>query len=226
MTPEDDRARPPARPGRLLGLAGALLACVALTETAKFSPARLRAGALPPAPPNAAGWGWVALDVAVDSGGRPQGIERLHGAAPFAELVERAVAGWSFEPARDGEDAVDGHVLVVAAYRPPVLLNDAAAAAPAVAAGPTTPAPTVMTPPLYPPHVLGDAVVIVEVLVGPDGAIQERRVVQSGGGFDQAALDAAARWRFRPAHRAGAPVASYAYLAFGFRQPVVAAIRK
>lgn len=206
--------------------AAALLVVGAWLGAAEFTPARLAGGSLPPAPPTAVGWGWVAFAVEVDTGGRPHRIERLAGTPPFADLVEQALARWSFEPARDGDDAVDGHVLVVAAYRPPVLVNDATATPPSFAAPPGTPAPVALTPPVYPPQAVGDGVVIVELLVGAGGAVEDRRIVQSGGGFDQAALDAAKAWRFRPARRAGSPVPSYVYLAFGFRQPVVAPVKK
>jgi TonB family protein len=220
----DTAARGGARRGAgfaTMGLGGLVLAASVLAGAGEFTPARLRAGAVPAAPPNVTTWGWVALDVSVDTAGRPQQITRLYGAAPFAELVEQAVAAWSFDPAREDRDAVDSHVLVVVVYRPPVLLNDATAVPPTVAASRAVPAPLVITPPLYPPQVLGDAVVLLEVTVGPDGLPRERRVVQSGGGFDAAALDAAAAWRFRPAERAGVPVPAAVYLAFAFRQPVV-----
>ncbi len=46
-------------------------------------------------------------------------------------------------------------------------------------------------------------------------------VVRSRSGFDIAAVNAARRWRFRPATRDGQPVRSVAYLVFGFREPVV-----
>lgn len=206
--------------------APSLALALALVAAAEFAPARLLSGGLPPAPPNVTTWGWVALDVTVDAAGRPQRIDPVLGTAPFAEPVERAVAGWSFEPARDSETPVDSHVLVVVAYRAPVLLNDATATPPTVATGPATPAPVAITPPVYPPQALGDALVLVELLVDPEGAVSARRVVRSGGGFDGAALDAAARWRFRPARRAGAPVASYVYLGFGFRQPIVGSVKK
>jgi TonB family protein len=63
-------------------------------------------------------------------------------------------------------------------------------------------------------------VVIVELAIDESGAVKGARVVRSGGGFDSAAVDAARQWQFRPAQRAGTPVPSYAYIVFGFRQPV------
>jgi TonB family protein len=77
-----------------------------------------------------------------------------------------------------------------------------------------------MMPAPYPPNALGDGVSVIEVRVGSTGATGDVRVVQSGGGFDGAALDTAKRWRFRAAQRDGSPVVSFVYLVFGFRQPV------
>jgi TonB family protein len=85
---------------------------------------------------------------------------------------------------------------------------------------PDVPVPTTMVPPVYPPRALGNGVVIVELAVDASGAVKNTRVVRSAGGFDGAALDAARKWQFRPAQRAGAAVPSYAYIVFGFRQPI------
>jgi TonB family protein len=69
-------------------------------------------------------------------------------------------------------------------------------------------------------------VVLVEALVGVDGRIRQSQVVTEASGFDRAALDATARWSFRPARRNGRAVEAYAYLLFGFRQPTSAGPRK
>ena len=50
--------------------------------------------------------------------------------------------------------------------------------------------------------------------------MQNARVMGPGGGFAEAALQAARRWTFRPAQRAGAAVRARPYLYFSFRQPL------
>jgi TonB family protein len=54
--------------------------------------------------------------------------------------------------------------------------------------------------------------------VSAAGAVTETRVVSPAAPFDQAALDAARQWRFRGAAVNGAD--TYAYLIFGFPQPI------
>lgn len=50
--------------------------------------------------------------------------------------------------------------------------------------------------------------VVVEITVDRNGHVRNPRVVQASpaGVFDQAAMDAIQRWRFKPARREGAPV--------------------
>ena len=50
-------------------------------------------------------------------------------------------------------------------------------------------------------------VVIVEVTIGPDGAVKDAKILRSIPLLDQAALDAIRRWRYEPTHLNGAPVA-------------------
>jgi protein TonB len=67
---------------------------------------------------------------------------------------------------------------------------------------------------------VADGVVLVEVLVGPDGRVRAASVTSGSPGFDDVALTAARGWSFRPARRNGRPVAAFAYLVFGFRRPL------
>lgn len=68
------------------------------------------------------------------------------------------------------------------------------------------------TPPRYPNRALDDRIsgsVVVQFVVDPRGRTKEIKVVQSTpqGVFDHAAMDAIARWRYRPARYDGRPVA-------------------
>jgi TonB family protein len=64
----------------------------------------------------------------------------------------------------------------------------------------TTPPKAISSPaPQYPPHQKGRATVMVSTLVGEDGIPKDLQVVRSAGhDFDQAALNAARQWRFKP----------------------------
>jgi TonB family protein len=49
-------------------------------------------------------------------------------------------------------------------------------------------------------------VVILEIVIGPDGAVREAKVLRSIPLLDQAALDAARKWRYEPTLLNGVPV--------------------
>lgn len=187
---------------------------------AEFTPARLVSGGVPMPPPNTVGWGWVFWDLTVDATGHITGYAPFYSTRPFHEVLWKALVGWSFEPAHDGRQPVESHVLVAACYRPAALSTGPDSQPPSVTARPNVPTPITMVPPAYPPTALGDGVVMVELRVDATGRAAYERIVQSAGAFDRPALDAARRWRFRPAERAGVAVPAFVYLVFGFRQPV------
>lgn len=190
----------------------AMLLALALAGPAPEVP-RLESGALPGVPQATVGGGLVLLDVRVDQNGSAGSVRTLLGTPPFTGPLRDAVSGWRFE---SGDRAA--HVLVAALYRPPALLYAGEAVSPAPPPG--TPAeipfPTRAVPPPYPPQAQGDAMVLVEARVGEGGAVSEASIVRSAPGFDEAALEAARQWSFRPA---SGP--AFVYLVFGFRAPVV-----
>ncbi len=201
-----------------------VLLIAAAAAAFEFAPARRLSGVAPTLPPpTVVGWLEETVDVAVDAGGAVRGVVLLHGTASSPTLLGPAVATWRFSPAIVENQPVLSRVLVAALIRPPQL-NDGPAlgAQPAdVAAAPDdVPYPTAVHRPRYPPLALGNAMVLVEVLGGVDGRVRDVSVVQGAAGFNDEALDTARAWVFRPAHRNGELVAAYAYLAFGFRQPV------
>jgi TonB family protein len=189
-----------------------------------FEPALFRSGEAPELPARAAGGGHVALEVTVGADGQVSGVNVLRGAAPFTDQLRTSVARWRFEPGRENGRALEATVLVAAWFRSAALLESAGPLEfpPSTArASEAIPVPTVVGVPAYPAIALGDGVVVVEVAVGTEGEVRSARVVLSAAGFDAAAMDAARRWRFRPASRADdQPVPSVAYLVFGFRSPV------
>ena len=190
------------------------LAVTAALLAAPAAPPRFRAGTLPPLPDAAVGAGEVLLEVSVDANGSVIATRVLRDAPPYTEPLRTAVASWAFVPARDAAGrAVPSLILVGASYRPATLVGPALGAAPkdvaAAASGLMFPASTAPAP--YPPLARGDGQVLVEIDVAPDGTATAR-VARSGPGFDDAALQAARSWRFRPSAGGGR-----AYVIFAFR---------
>jgi TonB family protein len=141
---------------------------------------------------------------------------------PFTELLRHAVTGWRFQPSRQDGRAQAWPVLVAGIFRPPTLVGPAAGTPPRDTATPSSHIPIPLEPivPPYPPSAVGDAVVLVEVGVGEDGTVAERRVVEGRAPFVDPALDAVRNWRFRPARREGHAVTAFAYVVFSFRGPI------
>ena len=191
-----------------------------------YVPARLLSGSLPLTPsPNVVGRIEETLQALVGVTGGVAEMTTLRASPLPNDLLTPAVAGWRFQPAMDRGGVVPSRVLVAAIFRPPQLDNSPTLGNPPVdlaAPSDEIPWPTVTQTPVYPPVATGEGVVLVEVLVGIDGLGRQPRIATGSGGFDQAALDAAARWSFRPARFNGRAVEAYAYLLFGFRRPVVA----
>jgi TonB family protein len=213
-----------------------VLALVLLqTGGTSFTPARLVEATAPAQPPNAPGGGEVVLGVTVSEAGRVSAIRTLRAAPPFTELVVQAIEQWRFTSATvsasgDAPRAIASDVLVAALFRPPALYDlpgdtpaEGVGAVPAASSA--MPYPTRLVSPAYPPKAVFDGVVVVEVSVTAQGDVSDASVLGGGSGFAGAALAAARQWRFRPAIRDGRQIDSYAYLIFGFRQPVTVSPR-
>jgi TonB family protein len=61
--------------------------------------------------------------------------------------------------------------------------------------------------------------VVLQVLIGRDGRVHKVRVEQGVTGLNNAAVDAAERWIFKPAMRSGSPVDAVYEIDFEFRSP-------
>jgi len=188
-----------------------------------FQPARLAEGSLSMAVPPLRGQCQAAFDVGVDSAGSVTGVRCLCGSAPLAGALEKAIAGWAFEPATEDGVRKASRVLVGGLLRPPVLFNVGPCGPPdaTIMAPPALPVPIVVSPPVYPLRALGGAAVIVEVDIAPSGHVSAARAFGDRTAFDDAAERAAEGWRFLPARRQGRPVPTVAYLVFVFQEPVV-----
>jgi len=209
-----------------------VLALSWLVSVESFEPARLRSGEAFIQPPMTAGGGEVLLELEVAASGEVTGVTTLRTTPPFGDLLRQAASGWRFEPAREVQEdpdapiAVDSKVLVAGFFRPPTLYNaPARGEVPKDVAPPSAevPFPTTMFAPLYPPtaYLHMSQTVVIELEVGAEGKVASSKVIRKAEGLNAAAEDAAREWRFRAARRNGKAVRSFAYIVFGFREPVV-----
>ena len=84
-------------------------------------------------------------------------------------------------------------------------------------------APTLVqaTRPVYPPLAFErgiEMVTVLSVLVDSSGQVRRVKVTRSVPELDGAAVDCVRRWRFRPAQKAGRPVAAIAITPVAFRR--------
>jgi TonB family protein len=194
----------------------------ALQTGSGFEPPRVASAALGPVPYEARAAGLVVLEADVDEHGVVSSVETIKDLEPFGPGLRKSVSAWTFEPARKDGVAVAQPVLVVGAFRPAMVMFAAPSAPPQPPsdAPHRIPYPTYIGIPPYPPNMIGAAAVLVETEIGADGAVSSARAVGQASAFDDASVEAAKRWQFRPAQHDGQPVASRAYLLFVYRQPV------
>src|SRR5262249_27926988 len=157
-----------------------------------------------------------------DAAGRVDKFTLVRGVRPAGALLGGVVPNWRFTAATDDDAPVRTHVLIAMAMRPPQLYDEPSLGEPArelAAPSAEMPYPTATRRPRYPPRAIGDAIAVVEVLVGANGRVSRSTVLQGTGVFAEEGVTTAEAWTFRPAVKAGRPVDAYAYLIFGFRQP-------
>ncbi|HSO35182.1 MAG TPA: energy transducer TonB [Labilithrix sp.] len=99
----------------------------------------------------------------------------------------------------------------------------APAPAPAPAVVPPVVPPKLLSDPiaLYPEDGAGEATVILTLTVAADGSVQSAVPAETNEPFSSRAITTALAWRFEPATRGGAPVASRIKVEIVFRPPVV-----
>ena len=196
---------------------------LALALLTTFEPARLESYAVDPVPWGTIAAGVVIFDVAVEADGVVGDVRVLQDVPPFTDLIRRKLPEWHFQPALEDGNPVDNRVLVVGVFRPAMLLFPAPSQPilPTPDPDSTIPFPTGLAIAPYPPNAIGDGEVMVEVSLDAEGKVQGARMVGGTAAFQEAALDAARKWTFRPASRKGKSVPARAYLYFSFRQPVV-----
>jgi TonB family protein len=205
-------------------LSGAVSAAfVAAAVQDRFVPAaRYRDGDVPQIPLQAVGGGEVLLELAVGGSGNVTAVRPLQTTSLFTEAMTDVVSGWQFVPAEDEGKPVDSKVLVAGLFRPPSINTPTLGEVPkdVAAPSPETAFPTLTVMPPYPPLALDSGVALVEVQVDPTGEVTDAQIVRSAPPFDPIALDSARQWKFRAARVKGVAASTYAYIVFGFRQPV------
>jgi TonB family protein len=187
-----------------------------------YTPARFLSGKSPEQPPLAAEGGVTVLEVHVAPSGIVTDAVVLDEASPYTETIRQVTTLWRFRPAEEDGAAIASRVLVVGVFRPPVLMGTALAEPTSVRL-PSEAVPYPMGPmpvPEYPPNALFEGVAMVEVEIDDAGDVVVAKMLSPERGFDETALDAARRFRFRPARHEGRPVPSFALIFFGFRQPL------
>jgi TonB family protein len=216
-----------------LVVAVTLSATLGLTLSAqqRYTPARFEGGAPPGLAPMAVGGGQAIVELSVGASGRIDKVRTVRSTPPFTQLLLDTLVGWRFSPAteippgKDGKPDVPRHVaskvIVAAVYRAPVVQGPTQGEPPVNVATPSADVafPSSMPEPLYPATAQFGGVVMIEARVNASGAVTNARVLSSAPPFDRPALAAASQWRFRPP-RIGGSTESYAYLIFGFPQPV------
>ena len=233
--PRADNAKHPIGVLALLLITAAHLT---LTAAPAFHPAKYQGGALPPLPqPMIVGGGEVMLELDVTSTGVVRGARVLRTTPPYGDALVAAAKAWRFTPAEMEKEpppaspteskwkTVDSTVLLVSIIRAPTYYSGATlgdSPKNVGAAGEGTPFPTTTAPANYPPLARQAGLVFIETTINVDGRPTGSRVLQSAPPFDKAALDALGAWRFRAARVAGSTTPVFAYVAFGFREPVAA----
>jgi TonB family protein len=174
-----------------------------------------------------------ARSIAAGRGGRAATPEPV--APPseaFAKAAIEAVRQWQYDPPANGPIAFDVTFAFMSGAEPRMLAHGA----PALFNAPTSPIPPVPPPPpppgwatgavrvggnihmpmktkhvapVYPPLAQSagvQGVVILEVIISPDGKVQDSRVLRSLPLLDQAAVDSVDQWEFTPTLLNGSPV--------------------
>jgi TonB family protein len=140
---------------------------------------------------------------------------------PFTEALTKVVRLWEFEPASFDGEPRESRISVVGVFRAPTLLGGAPPAPRRTASpSPSIAYPTSTVTPAYPPQALESGVVMMEAEVDENGAVADVQILGVGEGFAAVAVEAARKFRFRPATSDGRPVRSHAILVFGFPQPI------
>jgi len=172
--------------------------------------------------------GLFVLDVGISEAGKIQQIEALRNPGSMVEAAKVSLRGWKFHPAyEDGKPAASR--LTVAFLQPPTIYIGIRAVPPkdfVPVIPPDQPGSEFVPVGIlsfdysdYPVNSVAWGSVVLQVTVGSVGDVKDVSVLHPMAGFNDFALHALKRWRFRAATFQGNPVTSKAAVAFIFQTP-------
>jgi TonB family protein len=172
--------------------------------------------------------GLFVLDVGISEAGEIQQIEALRNPGSMVEAAKRSLRSWKFQPASENGKPIASR-LTVAFLQPPTVY---------IGVRPVPPKDFVpVIPPDqsgsefvpvgilsfdysdYPVNSVAWGSVVLRVTVGSAGDVKNVSLLHSMPGFNDFALHALKRWRFRAATFQGKPVTSDTVVAFIFQTP-------
>jgi hypothetical protein len=200
-TPDQDAARNPYRPARVLSAAD--------VQFPFQTPAD----------------GVVIFKVSLDSGAQIRKTTVLQDVPPFTAAAEQSLRDWKFAPASQDRRPEDSEMLVAFVFRHAVYIASEPPFTPIFPAKEAGEARRGFIPAGilsmayagYPANTIAMGAVVVQANVRPDGSAGNVSVVRDlEGGFAPLAIKAAKHWRFQAALRDGRPVPSRVAIAFVF----------
>ena len=179
----------------------------------------LRYAVAPAAPASTPFAGVVVLIAQPGADGDVQNLSVLAGPQPFLDASVAAVKKWKWTSVTGERNSP---VSVTLFYRSRQILTSAPPTPfPDWAALQTRPPlPQTLFDPGYPVNSVGEGVVILEVQVSPQGAVENIRVVQDVPSLTELARRAVQGWRFTPAKSAGNLANGTAIVAISFLRPI------
>lgn len=73
----------------------------------------------------------------------------------------------------------------------------------------------------YPPSSIASGTVVLKLIIGPSGQVEDTRVIRDIPSLTQEAKRSAKQWKFRPATLNGKPIRTQVVAAFTFVNPVL-----
>ena len=172
--------------------------------------------------------GLFVLDVGISEAGEIQQIEALRNPGSMAEAAKKSLRSWKFYPASENGKPTASR-LTVAFLQPPTMYVGIRAIPPKdfVPVIPPDQSDSDFVPvgilsfdySDYPVNSVAWGSVVLQVTVGSAGDVKDVSLLHGMAGFNDFALNALKRWRFRAATFRGKPVTAKTVVAFIFQTP-------
>jgi TonB family protein len=173
--------------------------------------------------------GIVVVDVSLNSKGDVTGTKVQRDIASLTSVATSSVKAWKYRPASLDGTPQNSLVRVAFAFRPHVIMAAPPNFEPLqqpddvrqdVRSGYIPPGIEGVAYPAYPIDAATVGAVVAQVRVGVDGKVEDVQPIRTFNPFNQFSLEAARKWRFRPATLHGEPIASNVVIAFVFSPPI------